>query len=1225
MNSMLPHSDKPLLSEGWSWLWIIFVTLAVLMSGIHLADAAPLSKPQQLTSPDQVPEGLAKSDWSSIRAAYEAGRHQFFKQDDGSHVASNPGLGWKMEFDERGFTAKPNDGGWEWGLELQRDADTPVCTSASEGEKSPSNTLQRRLTPAITEWFINDRRGLEQGWTLSAPAEIRLRVRGNLKPTVSPQSVRFGDQITYSGLKAWDATGKTILTHFEATEEGFAVRYDDAGAQYPLTIDPIAQQAYLKPAAIGTTQAGDNFGGSVAISGDTVVVGALYEDGNFTGVNSAVNDGTSDYGAAYVFVRSGATWSQQAYLKASQVTAGDQFGYSVAISGDTVVVGSLFEDGSTAGVNGTVNESASNSGAAYVFVRNGTTWSQQAYLKASQVTGNDQFGYSVAVSGETVVIGAPFENGSAAGVNGTVDEGAADAGAAFVFVRNGTVWSQQAYLKASEVTTLDFFGRSVAVAGDTVVVGANGEDGSSPGVNGAVDEAASAAGAAYVFVRNGTTWTQEAYLKASQVNDSDAFGVAVAVSSDTIVVGSPGEDSSATGINQMIDEGALGAGAAYVFVRTGTIWSQQAYLKPAAVGTTQAGDDFGRSVAVDGDTVVVGASLEDGGIPGVNGTPNQSRDSSGAAYVFTRGGTTWVQQAYLKASQVSSSDQFGAAVAIAGGTVVVGALGEDGSATGVNGTENESAADAGAAYVFTGLGPAPEIAVEHPAATNLVDGGATIDFGTSALAATGVTKTFTIRNLGILDLTGLSVMKSGLNASEFVINTTGMSTTLAYGVSTTFSVTFTPSLLGNRSAVLQITSNDDDETPFDISLSGVGTGSGAQAISFSSASDIPITANGLTATGSTLDFTLNFAPATGANLTVVNNTSLNFINGTFSNLAQGQVVNLSYGGVVYPYVANYHGGTGNDLVFVWKNNRAYAWGNNSSNQLGVSVATPLGYLTQPTPVDATGVLAGKTILSLAGGPEWTIALCSDGTLAAWGKNDYGQLGINSVVSPQPLPVLVNTTQGISALYGKSVIAIAASSAYSCLALCSDGTIASWGRNSQGQLGNGSTNDSTVPVAVRTTGSALSGKTVVAIASGTAHSLALCSDGTIAAWGDGSNGSLGNGFTNQQHSPYAVTQTGPALSSKSVVAIGAGYYNGYALCSDGTISAWGINGSPYALGDGSTTDQTSPVAVNVSLGNSALYGKFVTAIAVSNSCCRALCSDGTLTSWGLNGKRAGGGQ
>jgi hypothetical protein len=161
------------------------------------------------------------------------------------------------------------------------------------------------------------------------------------------------------------------------------------------------------------------------------------EDSNATGVNGTQSDNSADAsGAAYVFVRSGTTWSQQAYLKASNTGASDKFGYSVAIAGDTVVVGAYLEDSNATGVNGDgSNNSAINSGAAYVFVRSGTTWSQQAYLKASNTGANDLFGFLVAISGDTVVVGAYGEASNATGVNGTQsDNSASSAGAAYVFV-----------------------------------------------------------------------------------------------------------------------------------------------------------------------------------------------------------------------------------------------------------------------------------------------------------------------------------------------------------------------------------------------------------------------------------------------------------------------------------------------------------------------------------------------------------------------------------------------------------------------------------------------------------------------------------------------------------------------------------------------------------------------------------------------------------------------
>ena len=263
----------------------------------------------------------------------------------------------------------------------------------------------------------------------------------------------------------------------------------------------------------------------MAISGDTLVVGASGEDSSAAG--GEADNSAPGAGAAYVFARAGGVWTQQAYLKASNAEAGDQFSDSVAISGDTLVVGAIFEDSSAAG--GETDNSAPFAGAVYVFARAGGVWSQQAYLKASNAEGDDIFGRNVAISGDTLVVGANGEDSSAAG--GEADNTVPGAGAAYVFVRAGGVWTQQAYLKASNAETNDFFGGHVAISGDTLVVGARLEDSSAAG--GEADNSAPGAGAAYVFARAGGVWTQQAYLKASNAESSDFFGGSVAISGDT--------------------------------------------------------------------------------------------------------------------------------------------------------------------------------------------------------------------------------------------------------------------------------------------------------------------------------------------------------------------------------------------------------------------------------------------------------------------------------------------------------------------------------------------------------------------------------------------------------------------------------------------------------------------------------------------------------------------
>jgi alpha-tubulin suppressor-like RCC1 family protein len=373
---------------------------------------------------------------------------------------------------------------------------------------------------------------------------------------------------------------------------------------------------------------------------------------------------------------------------------------------------------------------------------------------------------------------------------------------------------------------------------------------------------------------------------------------------------------------------------------------------------------------------------------------------------------------------------------------------------------------------------------------------------------------------------------------------------------------------------------------------------------YNSAADVPVTVSALTVTGNSASLGLNFAPASGTSLTVVNNTGLGPIVGTFSNLAQGQVIALTYGGVIYQFVANYYGGTGNDLILQWANTRLLGWGSNSNGQLGNNGVVDSSL---PTQVNRTGVLAGKVVTALATGANHSLALCSDGTLAAWGYNGYGQLG-NGSTTDSLIPVTVSTAGTLS---GKTVVAIAAGQFHS-LALCSDGTLAAWGYNFYGQLGNGLTSQSLTPVAVSKTG-VLSGKNLTAVATGAYHSFALCSDGTLAAWGYNGNGELGNGGTGYSVLPVTVDSSG-VLANKMINAVFAGSFHNFALCSDGTLAGWGYNGYGQ-LGNNSTEGSSVPVLVDTS---GILSGKTILTAAAGYYHGAALCSDGTLATWGYNG-------
>jgi hypothetical protein len=384
-------------------------------------------------------------------------------------------------------------------------------------------------------------------------------------------------------------------------------------------------------------------------------------------------------------------------------------------------VSAYWESSNAKGINGNQqDESIPQAGAVYVFTRQGATWSQQAYVKASN-TGEagtadsfgegDQFGFSLALSGDgaTLAVGALTEDGGTRGINGNQsDNSAASAGAVYVLTRTGVAWSQQAYVKSSNIDAGDLFGYSVALSrdGSVLAVGAFDEDGSTRQVNGPDDNRANGSGAAYVFTRSGGMWAQQAYIKPSNIESQDAFGVDVALSDDgsTLLVGSLDEDCAATGVNppgcdnDWRDD--LSMGAAYVFVRSGTTWSQQAFLKSSNMGPN---DTFSERLTLsgDGNVAVVSASVEDGSAKGINGRDDDAAIDAGAIYLFTRDGTSWRQQAYIKGANTEAFDQFGGSVSLdrSGRLLVVGAPGED-SGTAANPADN-SVAEAGAVYVFS--------------------------------------------------------------------------------------------------------------------------------------------------------------------------------------------------------------------------------------------------------------------------------------------------------------------------------------------------------------------------------------------------------------------------------------------------------------------------------------------------------------------------------------------
>jgi hypothetical protein len=321
--------------------------------------------------------------------------------------------------------------------------------------------------------------------------------------------------------------------------------------------------AWTQQAELTNGLVGGQFGRSVALDGDTAVIGAP-------------GDASDSPGSAYVFVRSGSTWTQQAELTAPGASTGHCFGWSVALSGDTALIGQPFADGDPE--------------TAFVFVRSGSTWTQQAELTTgAAAAADDWFGYSAALSGDTALVGAMFGSG--------------EAGAAYVYARAGTTWTLQATLTATDGAAHDAFGTAVALSGESALVGAEHHD-----AGGKTER-----GAAYVFLRSGGSWTQQAELTSADGVAGDHFGISVAISGQRALVGAMYHGAP----------GKLKAGAAYVYGRSAGSWRQQSRLT-ARNGV--AGDLFGLSVALSTGTALVGAPYRPAG-----GT------ASGAAYVFVEG------------------------------------------------------------------------------------------------------------------------------------------------------------------------------------------------------------------------------------------------------------------------------------------------------------------------------------------------------------------------------------------------------------------------------------------------------------------------------------------------------------------------------------------------------------------------------------------------------------
>jgi uncharacterized repeat protein (TIGR01451 family) len=652
------------------------------------ADAPPISAATWARILEQVQQDAFHLVWQTppdLPAAYYAANrgHNLLAAFTRQGVRLSP---QRVEMGAHASAAQTN---WYWHLQpvaYGEDAALLALPTAAHALHAQAQRVEITWDDHLSEWYVNDERGIKHGFTLwerpgsrgdgATSVVIDMRLSTDLTPVLESAAVlRFEDDypqtvLRYSDLHVFDADGRSLaarLTVKPRNEQGdvwrtalnawgdapplpqslytLRISVEDAGATYPLTIDPLITGDVRKLTA-SDGAAGDQFGTAVAVNGDTIVVGAPGAD---VGINSA-------QGAAYLFERnqSGAgAWGQIKKLTAADGAAFDNFGGAVAVSGGFVVVGAAGSN-----VNGNLDQ-----GSAYLFGRDqggANGWGQVKQLVASDGATFDNFGGSLAIDQNTIVVGANQDN---VGDN-------SNQGSAYLYERDwggAENWGQVTQITASDGATEDFFASAVAISGDQVVMGANGDS-----VAGNSDQ-----GSAYLFVRNhggANGWGQVTQLIANDGAPGDLLGSAVAVQADLITVGAPGDDVAAN-----VDQGS-----AMLFGRNqggSDAWGQIKKLVATGGGKN---DEFGGSLALDGDTLIVGARRAN----------VQVNNDQGSAYLFDRnqkGANAWGQLARLVSGDGAANDGFGQSVAMDGNTYVVGASGHS-----VN-----SNADQGAAYVYT--------------------------------------------------------------------------------------------------------------------------------------------------------------------------------------------------------------------------------------------------------------------------------------------------------------------------------------------------------------------------------------------------------------------------------------------------------------------------------------------------------------------------------------------
>lgn len=666
------------------WSALLIITLCI--TGGILFKAIPQAKKETnrgtLHGPAAVEQLKQDGQFDSLQAAISATRRNVrpTAHSSSGHAvwhAPNAAAGYDAFVSEAGVSLAIDDNAQislhSYSVGYGRD-----LRAIGQGEVSgDGQKIQVLRDGGVREWFVNGPDGLEHGFTLSEPPGTRehgvpLRLALQISEGWSAEANDDGTVVTfraaseqaieYSKLVVRDDLGRNIPGRLKVDNGRVVIEVEDYDADYPLTIDPLFTLQKRLTASDAASQ--DYFGHSVALDGNTALIGAPYDD-----VTNA------DQGSAYVFVRNGTTWTEQARLTANDGANLDLFGWVVSLDGDTALVGAR---------NGPGLASA-DQGAAYVFVRQGTSWSQQARLNSIDGVAAGGFGTVLALDGNTALIGAPDYRASPI----------LKPGAAYVFVRNGTAWTHQARLTANDGEDEDQFGAAVAVEDGTAIIGAPADNGTFANQ-----------GSAYVFTRNGVLWGGRQRLTGSNPAANDFFGNSVAIDGETALVGAYLRFADDLGIVYVFDRlptgwtetttiGSIhrGAGAhfgisvalsgdraviggslglfepgpdqrsAWVFLRLGRDFFQVRQLGPE-LGSVD--DRFGYSVALDGDTVLVGAHRGD-----------VSATDQGAAYTFVMHDNQHVQQQKLIDQEGEKSDYLGVAVALSGDTLVVGAEGDD--------------------------------------------------------------------------------------------------------------------------------------------------------------------------------------------------------------------------------------------------------------------------------------------------------------------------------------------------------------------------------------------------------------------------------------------------------------------------------------------------------------------------------------------------------------------